>query len=295
MALVLAQEVWVVRHDPTAIYICESAVPPHGRNDRSVLRAAVLGVAVSVGVCSFAELCRKSFRAFSVLHAHAPRVEVAARAVDHVSLDEIEELGVFVWVRDLGRYELVNVLGGARFVGCVLEDDEDVNVRQASLLVLDRPGVARDLSEDVALEKVLDKFFQLEAKHARDDVRTIGGLLQGLAVCILGDAVEDLLPAAVSCHCDEEVGRRSLARDRHGIHVLLRHVARASDEGGWQHYRPSSLEGRIVPKMAAELLLEVRVSICTQFFLHVLAAVHFKSLLFDFGEGINAPLLKEAA
>ena len=295
MALVLAQEVRIVRHDPTAVNVFESAVPPHGRYDGSVLGAAVLWVAVTVGVCSFAEGCRKSFGAFSVLHAHALGVEVAAGAVNHVSLDEIKELGIFLRVRDLGRYELVNVVGRARFVGCVLEDDEDVNVRQASLLVFDRPGVARDLAEDVALKKVLDKFFQLQAKDACDEVRAVGGILQGLSVCILGDAFEDLIPAAVSGHGDKEVRRRSLAGDGHSVHVLLGHVAWAPDECGWQNDGPSSLEVRIVSKMTVELILEVCVGISTQLLLHVLIPYHAKPLLFDFGEGIDAPLLEEAA
>ena len=58
-------------------------------------------------------------------------------------------------IRDLSTDDAINVRGRAWLVHLILENQEDVHMRQALALILDRPCIAGQLSKDLILNNFL--------------------------------------------------------------------------------------------------------------------------------------------
>lgn len=108
---------------------------------------------------------REVLRAAAVVHADAVRIGVAAWAVQHTSLDDGAQACLLTSRGDLRAHQKINVLRGLRF-GRGIHDEEDVSMRKASLLELDRVGVGTNVPEHVVLQKQVEETTQLEAEDA---------------------------------------------------------------------------------------------------------------------------------
>ena len=150
------------------------------------------------------------------------RVVWAARTV-HVELKhQATQLGGALR-RDLGRDSLVVVLGRQGAVALVQPQDE-VDVRKASLLELGHGYMAGVAAKDVELSDQGQQAFVLELEDAAEEVGTIPGVLAWK------ERVDNLFPLGVACEGDEEGRAPELLANCHTLRVLGVHVARTSDE-----------------------------------------------------------------
>ena len=166
-------------------------------------------------------LARVSALVVGVVHAGWVRLARAV-VVGHLLDDQLDQrvvlrvlLGGRVGsrrVRQLGAHDLIDRIRGQRPVGLV-EDNQDVRVRQPALLELDDVQVRDHLAEDAVLVQLVEQHVKLQLEDARQQVGAIERRLAG------EQRLRDLAPLRVARHRDEEGGLAALPDDRHACRV----------------------------------------------------------------------------
>ena len=144
-------------------------------------------------------------------HARTLFVEMPARFVNRMRIHQAMKFRISLRVRNFTADNPVNVICGPGSVHRILEDEQDVHVRQPPLLIFCGPCKSGNRAKDFALRQILE---QLVAQ----------------ASCYL-------LPVRVRCHCNEEIQASLFACNGHGVLIFLLHLALASNEGGGQNDR----------------------------------------------------------
>ena len=73
-----------------------------------------------------------------------------ARSMDQVSGDDIIKLLIGSWIRDFSTNNLVNLFNSVK-LGAPYKEKEEVDVREASLLVFNREHASNMFSKDTVL------------------------------------------------------------------------------------------------------------------------------------------------
>jgi hypothetical protein len=139
MRAVFAEEVRVVGYDPAIVDVfIELVIAFDPRKDGPVFWSLILGITVGFDLCLFAERERVLLAAFTAelrrMHARAVGIESAAGSVKHVVSNEAVKLGVEGFIWNLTGHNFIDIFGGPRLVGSVFQDQEEVRMRQPSLL-----------------------------------------------------------------------------------------------------------------------------------------------------------------
>src|SRR5258705_624670 len=109
----------------------------------------------------------------SIGHAGCVPVQTATRSMDHAGLYDLIEVGVTIWVRDLYSNDVVNLL--CHNLG--LQPQENVNVRETSLLPLHGVHEAPQISKDASLGQKRHHLFDHELEDSPYNVVTVMGFL----------------------------------------------------------------------------------------------------------------------
>jgi hypothetical protein len=146
MGAVFAEEVRVVRNDPTTVdVLVKPVVAFDPREYGPIFPPHVLGIAVRLHFCLFAVRKRILFGAlapkFGRGHAGAIGIESAAGPVNHVMPNEPVKLWINGLIWNFAGHNFIHSLRSPRLVGIVLQDQEDVRMRQPALLKKKRGSV----------------------------------------------------------------------------------------------------------------------------------------------------------
>jgi hypothetical protein len=194
MALETLEEVCVVRDYAAHI---EEAV--FDREGRRCTPSAICRQTIKIYNCIATRLFGIMFGAFAVLHARTFFILRTARAMDHVLLHELEELGTYGWIRDFSGDYTIDLLRGSWLV-LITNDEEYVDVRQATLLELYNVRESDSRAKDIFLCQFVQEFNQLGAEDAGHQIRSVGRRLTFAKVIL------DLWPVGVCCHSEEIIG-----------------------------------------------------------------------------------------
>jgi hypothetical protein len=143
----------------------------------------------------------------------------------HVLCDTVMELRMEDRVRDLSMDNGIDMVGVTNFV-CRLQEDEEVYVRQATLLELNGVDTSSDFTKQTTSD-IMQQSLLLLVEDTGNNVRTICSSLT-CSILILQEGSLDLRPIWVCSHGDEEVRFGAITTDCHGVLEELIHVACAS-------------------------------------------------------------------
>src|SRR5258708_27088566 len=117
------------------------------------------------------------FFALSILRA----MLWTARAMQHVFVYSLVELGMDISVRNLGRYEGVDLFNGV-YLMIWFKEDEEMHVRKTMLLIFDGVDQSCDLSI-VAFMNFLQESLLLLIEYASHQVWTVHSVLTYMSDC----------------------------------------------------------------------------------------------------------------
>ena len=155
---------------------------------------------------------RIPLRANAILHARAGRIEKAAGTVDHVAFDQLVQMRLGGRVGQFSRDEAVDLGWRAGLIGFD-QDEEKVDVREASFLEFDDVGPCESLSEDVFNSQGCQKHFEFGVEHSGNQVWAILRLLARPKIC------SNLGPFGIRGASDEEVGAPESCHEAHCVEV----------------------------------------------------------------------------
>ena len=191
MCIVFSREVWVVRYNSSVIV--DKSVLDKGT---TVVASSVDRVAILVHNGRFREGSGIAFGAFAILHTLSTGFDSSARPMHHTLRDDAVEVRLLVAIRNFSADDGINVLDGLRLV-LGMQDDQDVGMRQATLLELYNVHSSHNSTQNMLVKQVLAKSVEFEFEDPRDD---LGAFLSGLA---RQDSSGDFSPLGVGCEGDE--------------------------------------------------------------------------------------------
>ena len=145
MAFVPGGQGWIVGND---MVVAKGLTSGIGIGP-SIIWPGILRIAILTKTCLRTELLWKMLAANSIDHARCIGVFWTARTMDHALCDSGIELGMSNRVRDLSRYNGVN-MGCITDLKLALQKYEEVDVGQTTLLKLYGEDKALDLSEKLS-------------------------------------------------------------------------------------------------------------------------------------------------
>ena len=183
------------------------------RSDKRVLLTTpVQRIAVHVGTGVIAPLFGIVLGAGAVFHTRAGRVEETTGAVDHVTFDELVKMRLRGRIGQLGRHEPVDLGWRAGVIG-LDEDEEEVDMWEASFLEFDHVRPCESLSEDAFNSQGCQKHLEFGVEHSGNQVWAILRLLARPKIC------SNLGPFGIRGASDEEVGAPESRHEAHGVEV----------------------------------------------------------------------------
>jgi hypothetical protein len=162
----------------------------------------------------------KTFGTGAILHAGRPPIFITTGAMNHELLDKLKQLRMIL--RKLRGHETVDLLWSMQ-LGMRLEEDNDVSVRKAPLLELDRIKEARNVTKHPILD-VFDEGVKLGMEDTRDQVGTLSSCLT------IEQLILDFRPGRIGSHGDEKVSSSKMPVDGQGVLTELLHEACATRE-----------------------------------------------------------------
>src|ERR1700724_3473785 len=118
----------------------------------------------------------KTLGALSILHALSSGILWTAESVDHVLHHQFMEHWMSLGIRNLSREELVEFVRSLK-LGVGMDKDDEMGVRQATLLELIGVAVSDGFSQASQLHDIVEKLLTLHVKDPTDNVWTISRLL----------------------------------------------------------------------------------------------------------------------
>ena len=118
----------------------------------------------------------KPFGALAILHAGSIGILWTTGSMDHILHHQLMKLRMGVRIRNLSREELVKFIRSLK-LGIRMEEDDEMGVRQATLLELIGVAIANGLSQTSCLHNVFEHLVALHVKDSTDNVWTIPRLL----------------------------------------------------------------------------------------------------------------------
>ena len=135
----------------------------------SIVGAVVSRISVLIHHSAICEGLGVVFGTLAIVHASCCWIGCTTWPVNHTLLHRIKKLRLSFRIRPPGRNSGVDVLW-CQHLRALLQKDEEVHVRQTSLLKLDGIHIGNRLAKNPLLVYVLDKSFFLHIKHTRDQV-----------------------------------------------------------------------------------------------------------------------------
>jgi hypothetical protein len=161
------------------------------------------------------------------------------------------------------------------------KENENVCMRQPTLLKLNDIDSCNRASQNMLLMNVIDQLFQLDFEHFGFQIRLILRLLFGQQRSL------DLKPLGITNECNKRIQVMGPSVDYHGILIILNHVTWTSCERRWQN-DPMS-DGRNAIITYSDGVLKALIEIYTKlFFIQVQIP---QAVLFDSRINIHNVLL----
>jgi hypothetical protein len=160
-------------------------------------------------------------RGHSVLHHHAGSVWIRwpTGTMEHVPRDRREEFGLKDRVWEMCRDDPVDVVLILKLI-LRMENEQDMRMREASLLKLNHGEMSHDSAKSRISEKHVHQLLQLQLEDTADNVRAVLRRPVGCATVF-----NNLVPLRVASERDEQIWFPERADDTHCILVRLLHVA----------------------------------------------------------------------
>jgi len=143
--------------------------------------------------------------------------------MDHGVLDGLVGGRVGVGVRDLGRDIRIVIRRSCRLV-VRTHDEQNVGVREATLLELNDVKHGNNFPENLLLQQIVQELLQLDVEDAGSEVRTVNR-------CLVGEKLRrDLRPLGIAGKRDKIVRRGGVcSHNGHCILVQLHHKSRSTN------------------------------------------------------------------
>jgi len=137
----------------------------------TIIRTCILWIAILLHASLGTEVLGIALLAKAILQAAV----CIAGTMEHEVRDSLIELRMDIWIRNLGRDEGVDLLWGA-YLALFMEEDEEVHVRKATLLIFYGVDQSSDLSI-VAIANLLQEGLVLLIEHSSHQIRTVNSSL----------------------------------------------------------------------------------------------------------------------
>ena len=118
----------------------------------------------------------KTFGALAILHAGTIGILWTTGSMDHVLHHQFMELRMDIRIRNLSREEFVEFIRSVK-LGIRMEENNEMGVRQATLLELIGVAIANGFPQTSHLHDVIEHFIMLHMEDSTDNVCTIPRLL----------------------------------------------------------------------------------------------------------------------
>ena len=143
--------------------------------------------------------------------------------------------GILDGIWDLGADQPVDLLGGQDFERRI-QCEQQMHVRKAALLKLDRIAIGRHFPKDLAFDDLLGELLALRLEHAASLVEAV------LFRLIFRDVFGDFLPVRIAGEGDEEIRVAEFADHRNRILILLLQVARGVHKARRKNHQLSEID-----------------------------------------------------
>lgn len=205
---VLVEQLFVVGHHIAVFSHQTYLVSP------TIVPPPVGWIAIDVLCCLITERLGEVVLALPIFHADTAGVLHTTGSMNHAGLDQVVQLQVLLWIWNLGRDELVNVISCPEFV-LSSQDDQDVTVWQACLLELDDMHMSHRHTKNVAVLDVTEEFCEVEVEDPRHQVRTM------LFTLSISEVFHDVLDVWVAGVGHKQVRLPILCNNGHGVLVVM--------------------------------------------------------------------------
>ena len=179
---------------PNTLYVDMASVLPEQKdaewNDKTIVDLLATGKSVCLSSITTAEIgirvigdgglvmewLGKTFGALAVLHAGSIGILSTTGSMDYVLHHQFMELRIDIRIRNLSREEFVKFIRSVK-LGIRMEENNEMGVRQATLLKFIGVAIANGLPQTSYLHDVIEHLITLHVENSTDNVWTISRLL----------------------------------------------------------------------------------------------------------------------
>jgi hypothetical protein len=165
---------------------------------------------------------------------------------------------VCLWIQKFSTDHAVYILNHV-WLAVLGKEDENVCMRQPTLLKLNDIDSHNRASQNMFLVNVIDQLLQLDFEHSGYQIRSILRLLSSQQRSF------DLRPLGIASECNKRIQATGPSADCHGILIILNHVMWSSCERRWQNDLLS--DGNNVIVTCNDGVLKALIKIYTKLFL----------------------------
>ncbi len=174
------------------------------------------------------ELAWILFFAFAIFHAWGIWKRNSTWTMHHASGNHLVGQPICLWIRKFNTNHAIYILDKV-WLAVFSKEDENVCMRQPTLLKLNDIDSHNHASKNMLLVNVIDQLLQLDFEHSGYQIRSILRLLSGQQHSL------DLRPLGIANECNKRILATGPSPNCHGILITLNHVMWTSCERRWQN------------------------------------------------------------